>query len=562
MSIISSYLDYLPPALWAESVDPTRFLGRFLCGFEQMLTGIADDATPICGDRRTYQPLEKVIDRLPDLFDPWQTPPQFLPYLASWLGLDFEPNWTSKNEYQARWMIEQTMSAYRVRGLKEGLFANLDIYAASETRPRIVIDDGEAVWRGVITEDGNFSLHVLTFSQHTVPDSASDPALPVLIHPVALAVDSNNDYLVVDMGSLESEVRRPVLCRLSSLGEVLKTARPMLKSSEGTESPLLEGATAMMVDRANRCIVVTNRRERTVGGEPKYSSAIYRLKPDTFELDKVLLTDSWDAIYPVDIVNGSGPDQFAVLDMGIPRNRVTMVPHEESKPRIWIISRKKTSDDWTAEAHDLPGVMLPTALAKSSDGYIVADARQQSWESEKQQATLWKVKPRDTDPWDVKPLWGEPNTPKDNPLVYPTALVVENDHSVLVCDRGSRLACDDPTTNIAMAEPPMVYRVIWTATPPETTSFVAAHQLIHPVKMVRDRTGAVIIADCGETATESPGWSSPQTKEWRTRGNEFGIVTYFSKGRTTTSQLRNAIRQQIRHVVEEHKPAHTICTFR
>src|SRR5687767_11584759 len=85
----SSYLQHLPPVLWQDEPDLPEFsLGAFLRIFEKILTGI-DDGVAVAHGGHTHESISTMISGMPDLFDPWRTPPQFLAWLASWVGLEF-----------------------------------------------------------------------------------------------------------------------------------------------------------------------------------------------------------------------------------------------------------------------------------------------------------------------------------------------------------------------------------------------------------------------------------------------------------------------------------------
>ena len=72
----SSYLHYLPAIF---SVDP--FLGRFLLAFEQVLTRLQG------GEADVQRGLEEIIADIAKLFDPNETPEEFLQWLAGWGAL-------------------------------------------------------------------------------------------------------------------------------------------------------------------------------------------------------------------------------------------------------------------------------------------------------------------------------------------------------------------------------------------------------------------------------------------------------------------------------------------
>jgi phage tail-like protein len=99
----SSYLQYLP-APFHE--DP--FVGRFLLIFEAILG-----------------PIERSIDNLASYFDPRLTPPELLPWLASWVGLELDENWPIA---QQRQLVLWAATLYRWRGTRRGLRQHLRLY--------------------------------------------------------------------------------------------------------------------------------------------------------------------------------------------------------------------------------------------------------------------------------------------------------------------------------------------------------------------------------------------------------------------------------------------------
>lgn len=106
-----SYLEYLPPVLWEEKGDPPEFLRRFLHIFEDLFEG-----------------LEKEVDDIPKLFDPWKTPSTFLSWLASWVALELDKDWS---ELKSRTLIRHIVSLYRKRGTLRGLEKYLRIYVGT-----------------------------------------------------------------------------------------------------------------------------------------------------------------------------------------------------------------------------------------------------------------------------------------------------------------------------------------------------------------------------------------------------------------------------------------------
>jgi len=102
-----TYLQFLPP-VYAENDKSREFMERFLALFESILC----DA-------------EKNIDELSKLFDPYATPARFLPWLANWLALDLDEDWS---EFQLRDAIVQAFALQSLRGTVEGMQRYLKLY--------------------------------------------------------------------------------------------------------------------------------------------------------------------------------------------------------------------------------------------------------------------------------------------------------------------------------------------------------------------------------------------------------------------------------------------------
>ena len=68
----------------------------------------------------------KTIDNIPDLFDPHSAPPDFLPWLASWMALVLRADW---DESQQRAVLARIIPLYAKRGTKSGIEEYLKIYA-------------------------------------------------------------------------------------------------------------------------------------------------------------------------------------------------------------------------------------------------------------------------------------------------------------------------------------------------------------------------------------------------------------------------------------------------
>jgi phage tail-like protein len=96
-------LDYLP-AIYRESPQLTDFLAPF-----------EDD----------FNAVQELLDRLDRYWAPQATPKEFLPWLASWMALGLEADWTTS---ERRKLIAEAVRLYRWRGTAKGLRDYLNIF--------------------------------------------------------------------------------------------------------------------------------------------------------------------------------------------------------------------------------------------------------------------------------------------------------------------------------------------------------------------------------------------------------------------------------------------------
>ena len=121
---VSEYEAHLP-SIYADALNALQeatpdehgapFFRRYLRGF--------DDAAA---------PLRETLDHLHRFFDAYETPPDFLPWLATWVGIVLDENWP---EMKRRRLIREAVELYRWRGTRRGLARYLEIYAG--VRPEI-----------------------------------------------------------------------------------------------------------------------------------------------------------------------------------------------------------------------------------------------------------------------------------------------------------------------------------------------------------------------------------------------------------------------------------------
>jgi phage tail-like protein len=103
-----SYLQRYLPAIYREESVQASFLDRWLANFEGF-----------------YTHLEDQINLFPNLIDPRTAPAEALEWLASWMGLLLDPQWS---ERRRRFFIRHAMDLYRLRGTPLGLELVLRLY--------------------------------------------------------------------------------------------------------------------------------------------------------------------------------------------------------------------------------------------------------------------------------------------------------------------------------------------------------------------------------------------------------------------------------------------------
>jgi phage tail-like protein len=501
---------------------------------------VVTDGTTLQLGGRDYPDIETTIDGLSDVFNPWRTRAGLLPWLASWVGLTLRADWT---DFQRRWLTEQIASIYRQRGLKQGLLTYLDIYAPSAARPRLAVDDGDAILRLHPEPAGGYALREVAHSA-TVARPGVGVAVTVLLHPSAIAFDAANRYLVADQGDISLSPIQPArLWRMSRTGEVPFGPGP---PAAPMPQPVHSGAplavpTAMTVDATDRIAVVDVGSTNIVNAGDQFSR-IVRFAPPVYAPTIVIgqgTTPVLPVVNPVDMVLDV-QGRFIVLDRGL--HRFGDPPAGASNPRIVVVSEGPL----TTTVVGLPGVTEPTALAIDGAGrYIVADARDQTTTTP---ADLVRVDPA-AGFAQTSLLAGLPAA--SNPLIYPIGLAFDAAGRLLVCDTGVRMGYVGDTQNRTMAESAAIYRVDLSQTPALITRVVADRRLVMPSDFAVDREGAPIVLDRGETLR------GPPTRSWRTRAHEFGVVLLFSAQRPTTFDERNVVRRGVFDVVNEQKPAHT-----
>jgi phage tail-like protein len=199
-----SYLRYLP-AVYQEDPASREFLERFLAMFETVF-----------GD------LEATIERLPEFLDPGSTPPGFLDWLAQWLNLGVEEEWSAAVK---RRLILNAGRLYEKKGTPAGLAEFIEIVTGRRPliresfdveRPEIV---GDGVRLGARARLSATPTERVPKDQRTILDGTSalgaSRLRSTLDRPVDPFVAAANTFtLVMPMSPPQLERQRRALTRI------------------------------------------------------------------------------------------------------------------------------------------------------------------------------------------------------------------------------------------------------------------------------------------------------------------------------------------------------------
>ncbi|HEY6352719.1 MAG TPA: phage tail protein [Candidatus Angelobacter sp.] len=119
----SSSLQYLP-SVYREDPVSADFLARFLSIFDTMR---GQTSALLAGIARYFDPTATPANRRN------QGGPDFLSWLASWLGLSLESNWPIEKR---RKLVQQAHRLFALRGTVEGLKLQVELYAG--VRPQVL----------------------------------------------------------------------------------------------------------------------------------------------------------------------------------------------------------------------------------------------------------------------------------------------------------------------------------------------------------------------------------------------------------------------------------------
>jgi phage tail-like protein len=134
------------PALYQED----DLAQRFLAAFDDVLA-----------------PVFCAVDNFAAYLDPALAPPDFLEWLATWVGIRFDDRAT---ETQQRALVAEAVDLYRWRGTVRGLSQAVALATGIEPE---VEESGAAVWSPVPTADADSSVSPAVKIVLRVPDPSS-----------------------------------------------------------------------------------------------------------------------------------------------------------------------------------------------------------------------------------------------------------------------------------------------------------------------------------------------------------------------------------------------------
>ncbi|MBM2613999.1 hypothetical protein JIG36_00320 [Actinoplanes sp. LDG1-06] len=524
----SSYLRYLPPVLWRDDPAPPEFsLGAALRIFEKVLTGIDDGVRLPHGDH-DHPAITAAVDRLPELADPWRTPEPFLPWLASWLSLEFPALQGTGlwDEYQRRKATAEIAAIHRQRGLRAGLNRYLDLTAAGAVRPRVAIDDGSRLL-AVVPRPGERVVPFSLQSQGPVINGSTVSA-EGLIRPWAVAAAPDGTLFVGDAG-VSASIPLPLKSRVWRLGPS--------GAYDLTEPPVRP------LPLARDTLALT--QVAGVALRPAAGGAAETL----FILDRPGRLSSLAAPYltsaPVTVANlTNGNIPFRPIAMTVDTNGDVLVLDRAggagtpNPPQIVTVAGS------TVTRKPLKTVTEPLSLLVLPDRrLVIGDGT----------GTLVRVDRSGAD-WTETAL-----LPPGNTLIAPTAVVRSTDTLFYVLDAGLRPFTPpgaDPFV-LTVAEPAVVRAVDLTTTPVRVRAVTEPGHLVFPTAMVA-AGGRLVVCDPGQPEVPgiAPVWS-------RLQPSRFGVVLHFTDGRLPAeAKARTAVRRRvaahIRTTVDQQKPAHTL----
>ncbi|MEU4195409.1 phage tail protein [Kribbella sp. NPDC026611] len=546
MTESSSYLAYLPPVLWRDSPtaeNPERLdLGAVLRIFEKVATGVPDDVrlTHVGAARPHDHPaLTDEIADLHRLFDPWTTPTEFLPWLASWVALDFPtlqgvPLW---EEYQRRKVTAEIAQIYRLRGRKTGLNQYLELYAVGQARPRVTVDDGARLL-SVSPRTGELSKVSALVSQGPVV-TAGVVRSEGLTRPWCVTAGPDGRLFVGDIGLPDgAPVHLPSrVWHLDAAGRYDLSGTPPRPAPLSPDTANLKDIVAVAVRPARapapETLYVLTRTGRLFAVPAPYRGVAATLV--------ATLSTPGTAVWMVALAVDPSTGDLLALDRG---GR----PPQAPAPTAVTVRPSPLTVTRTA----LTKTVEPLSLLVETNGtLLLGDGGDQESAGA---GNLLRVD-RGSTPWRETLL-----LPAANPLVAPTGLARIAGGTLYVLDVGLKPFAPSATDPFIcpVAEPAVVYAVDLSVS--TCTRITAPGEFVYPTGLaaIGDR---LVVSDPGqpEVSGLEPYWG-------RVRPFEFDVSIHFTESRLPADPVvRKRVLDQavgnISSIVTEQKPAHTLWTL-
>jgi len=545
----SSYLKYLPPILWKDEPQTSKFsLGCFLKLYEKILTGI-DDEVLLEHKEHKHLNFENVIDDLYKLLNPFKVNSEnaawleeWLEYLAEWVGLKLLPTW---DEYQKRKIIKDAVDIYNLRGLKKGLFKYLEIYLVTETKPRITIDIGESLFRLSLNKGNDGNTNVILSG-------------PPIIHPLSIEIDRtsssfNGQIIVGDAGAFEDYLIKSKIWRIKAHGELhyqhlsgkvdympiydgrdldfgdaVHDPRPIVRPIAIVDDPL---GFYGIADEGRQAPAAVSKILRLNKYASSSVSLVWRGPPMVKAID-MCLADSGN---------------YMVLDRG---NFDTDVS-AEGMCQILVINPDAnpggTPSGSIVTQLGIPSIIEPKAVAiLDNNNYVIADLGDGKFGAGP--GGIY----RPTEIYEADKSTGNTTSllagiPEEQRPIFPVSLILEDAGHLMILDYGVKTRVGS-TALVNSAK-------IWSLTlPPAAPSLEVISEdisYVYPKDFTLDSEDNLIIADHGEVGID---------RDWRVPDNygEFGVVINFAN--TSLEALR--ITRGISNIITKEKPAHTKFTLK
>jgi phage tail-like protein len=589
----SSYLAYLPPALWrrddlppggdlppegdprATAASPRLDLGAVLRIFEKLATGIADDVAithPVKDPARRGEVQEDraLTDEIADLhrlFDPWTAPADFLPWLASWVALEFptlqgEPLW---EEYQRRKVTAEIAQIYRLRGRRAGLNQYLELYAVGHTRPRVSVDDGARLVTVTPRPGAPAAVDALVTQGPVVV--GNDVRSEGLTRPWCVTLDGDDGLVVGDIGLPDdAAVKLPSrLWRLDPSGQY-PLAAPAAPAGTPPRPPrpqplvnglaTLKDIVGVAVRRAPETLYALTRTGRL------FAIPVSDGVPGSFAASTATLvttlstpgTPVWMVALAVDPATGD----LLAIDRGGPAGEGALPSVVTIRPDPLDVTRTR-----------LTTVLEPLSLAVEPDGtLLIGDGREQEPDPDTPAqipGNLVRVD-RGHAPW-TETLLLPADKKGANPLIAPTG-IARLAGALYVLDAG--LKPFFPSGTFPFICPAAEHAAVYQAElgdAPRLVRITSSGQFVYPTGMVAAGE-RLVVCDPGQPVVQDPEGLEPY---WgRVRPFQFDVVIHFTRSPADAPDApdaddrKRALHQAVGNIstiVTEQKPAHTVWTL-